>query len=138
VSAAMRGEAALVALTMPPGSQLVAPSPVPAVEAAATLAPVAVSAALATSPPQPAPRTPAMPDDSQAPHHPRAMPVSAATGHLRVALRGTASQPLSGRQTLSGALERERAAPQSPPVPRAGASATSTEPRAGRLSVHDF
>jgi hypothetical protein len=145
VSAAMHGatwvqggEAAQVALTTPPGSQLVAPAPVPSVEAAATLAPVAVSAAFSASPPQPVPSTPATPVDSQAPHHPRAMPVSAATGHLRVALRGTASQPLSRRQTLSGALERERSGPQSPPAPRAGVSATSTEPRAGRLSVHDF
>jgi hypothetical protein len=138
VSAAMRGEAALVALTTPPGSQLVAPSLVPAVQAAATLAPVAVSAALAASPAQPAPRTPATPEDSQAPHHPGAMPASAATGHLSVALRRTASQPPSRRQTLSKALERESAAPKSSPAPRAGASTASAEPRAGRLSVHDF
>ena len=145
VSAAMSGatrvqggEAVPVARTTPPGSQLVAPSLIPAVEAAATLAPVGVSAALAASPAQPAPSTPAAPEASQAPHRPQAMPGPAVTGHLPVALRETASRPLSRRQTLSGALKRERAAPTSSRTPRAGASARSTQPRAGRLSEHDF
>jgi serine/threonine-protein kinase len=128
------GEAALVAPTTLPASQLVAPSAVKSARAAATVAPVAVSAPLATSPSQLAPIAQATGKDGHPANHPRAMRAPAATGHSR----GSVGKPALRPQTQRRAWETDELPRPSSRAPTARVLTRSTEPRAGRIFTHDF
>ena len=144
VSAAMRGAtrvqrdtAAPVANAPPPAREPVAQPAAPTVLSTAVVAPVAVMAPLAVSSP-PAPSTLATRERSKPASHARAMSVSDIPSRSRVAVREIPKDLSPRRQALRGALKSDGPARVPSSAQRAGLSAKSAAPRAGRLSEADF
>ena len=109
------GALALIANARPTGEPIVQPAS-PAVVSLPTVVYAAARAPLAPSPSPPAADAMAAHEHGQSTRHAHAMPVPLTLSHSRVAVRASVSS--SAR--------------------RAGASAKSAEPRAGRLSKDDF